>query len=166
MSNILGAFATSVAIRIDDEISKLGFRSSNAATALVTVGNHPDDTIDVLCRVLNLTHSGAVRLINGLEEDGFVERRRSRDDARAVVIRLTTEGRSKAGIVLEARSRITSAVLEMLADEQKAALTPAMETVLRSLTNGNDEARRICRLCNESICRPEGCPVENAASSM
>ena len=37
-----------------------------------------------------------------------------------------------------------------------------IEVALGSLTNEQVEARKICKLCNEGVCRKRGCPVENA----
>ena len=44
------------------------------AAALVTIGNHPGESVEALRHALGLTHSGAVRLLNGLEAEGLVER--------------------------------------------------------------------------------------------
>lgn len=58
-------------------------------TVLVVINNHPNETIDVLSKVLALSHSGAVRLINTLEQEGLVARYKSMQDARFVVLRTT-----------------------------------------------------------------------------
>ncbi|MEM9454164.1 MAG: MarR family winged helix-turn-helix transcriptional regulator [Myxococcota bacterium] len=164
-TNLLGAFATTIATRIDEQVAGVGVRGINAATALVTIRNHPNDSIEVLRRALGLTHSGAVRLINGLEDDGLVERHRSRDDGRSVVLRLTQQGRARADRVLGARTSVTNKVFDALSTEQRDALAPIMEAALEALTQSKDGARRICRLCDEQVCRPQGCPVEIAAMS-
>lgn len=163
MTNLLGAFATTVATNIEQQVAEVGLRGTSAATALVTIRNHPNDTIEVLRRILGITHSGAVRLINGLEDDGLIRRQRSGSDGRAVTTRLTREGEKRATMVLEARARVTTAVLGSLSHEQQSMLRPALQTALAALTDGKDKARRICRLCDEQVCRPNGCPVEIAA---
>ena len=73
ISNLIGAFATSVAGDIEQKISDLGGRSLSHESALVVIFNHPNETINVLSKVLGLTHSGSVRLINTLEGEGLVE---------------------------------------------------------------------------------------------
>lgn len=162
LNNILGAFATTLASAIDENVSKLGLRSGNAATAVVTIFNHPNESIDVLRRILNLTHSGAVRLINGLEEEGLVERKPSKQDRRAVVLLLTDEGQICAKQILAARESITTRIIENLTGEQREAMKPVLKAMLQTLTSDHDSARRNCRLCNEGVCRPQGCPVELA----
>ena len=39
-----------------------------------------------------------------------------------------------------------------------------LEKVLGSFTEGQQGARRLCRMCNEQVCRPQGCPVEIAVT--
>ncbi|WP_282610104.1 MarR family winged helix-turn-helix transcriptional regulator [Pelagibius sp. Alg239-R121] len=163
LTNLLGAFATSVSAGIEQEISKLGGRSLSHESALVTIRNHPSDSIDVLSKVLGLTHSGAVRLINTLEQEKLVERHRNLDDGRSVVLRLTASGRKRADKVLHAREQVTAKVLDSLTASQQQALGPVLEAALNQITDGEEAARRICRLCDEGVCRSKGCPVERAA---
>ena len=163
LTNLLGAFATTITSSIEREVDKLGGRSIKAESALVTIRNHPNDSIDVLGRILSLTHSGAVRLLNALEMEKLLERHPSGEDGRSVVIRLTAKGRKRADKVLQARARVTNVTLQSLTATQREALAPILERALQSFTEGKDEARRICRLCDERVCRPQGCPVEVAA---
>ena len=164
LANLLGAFSTAVSTQIAQRVADLGGHSLSHESALVAIRNHPDDTIDVLSRVLGLTHSGAVRLINTLEEEALVERHQSKEDARAVVLRVTRKGRRRVDQILKARAQITAQILANFTDEQQQALTQLLEVALGGLTGGQEEARRICRLCNEQICRSQGCPVEMAIS--
>ena len=162
VKNLLGALGTNIASGIESEVAALGSRSLSHESALVAIRNHPDNGIDVLSKVLGLTHSGTVRLINTLEGEGLVERKRSGDDARAVVLRVTPKGRSRANTVLQAREHVTAHIFQSLNEKQKKAIVPALESMLSAMTQDISGARRICRLCDESICRAVGCPVEGA----
>lgn len=162
MANLLGVFTTTVSSRIEQGIAKLGGRSLSHETALIAISNHPNESIDMLSKVLGLTHSGAVRLTNTLEDEKLVQRHKSGDDARTVVLRVTTKGRKRADDVLQTREKVTAQILNTLTDEQKAALTPVLEVALGALTDDKKGARRICRMCNEKVCCPQGCPVESA----
>ncbi|MEP5730343.1 MAG: MarR family transcriptional regulator [Sulfitobacter sp.] len=164
INNVLGALATTLAGAIDESVDQVGLRSSSAAAAIVTISNHPDESIDVLRRILNLTHSGAVRLVNTLESEGMVERAPSAQDRRSVVLRLTQAGETSAKAVLAAREEIVGRITDGLTAEQREALLPLLSTMLKTLTGDQNEARRNCRLCRESTCRPHGCPVEQAAT--
>ena len=85
------------------QIAELGGRSLSHESALFTIYNHPNETIDVLSKVLGLTHSGAVRLINTLEKEELVERRKSVKDARYVVLYVTDKGSQRVKRVLNSR---------------------------------------------------------------
>lgn len=164
-NNLLGAFATTISTRIEQGIAELGGRGLNHEAALVAILNHPNDSIDILSKVLKLTHSGAVRLINTLEKEQLVERHKKEGDARAVVLKVTAKGQQRANEVLKAREYVIEQVLNTLTTTQKDALTPILEAALSALTNGQEEARRICKMCNEQVCRTQGCPVEEGIPS-
>src|SRR5260221_6499966 len=88
--NMLGALALALADRIATRAEAASSLHDSAASALVVIANHPGEHIDAIRRTLGLTHSGAVRLIDGLEAGGLVERRRSDRDARAIALWATT----------------------------------------------------------------------------
>lgn len=164
INNLLAALSTSLASDIGQGVGEVGLRSNNAAAALVTIVNHPDDSIDVLRRTLELTHSGAVRLIDALVGDALVERRPNELDGRSVVLRATALGERKARAILQARASATNKAMAHLTDEQKTALAPILRAMLGALTDDYEGARRNCRLCHEGVCRPQGCPVEHASN--
>ncbi|UJF18449.1 winged helix DNA-binding protein [Vibrio sp. SS-MA-C1-2] len=162
LMNLIGTFSTNVDSQIRENIDSLNSHGINHESALVTIYNHPDDNINTLSKVLGLTHSGTVRLINKLEGLGYLLRVKSQNDGRNMTLQLTDTGRSRAVQVLSKRDEVTKAVIDMLDDEQKSSLTSILESVLEKMTNNTEEARRTCRLCNEGVCRNAGCPVEKS----
>src|SRR5258708_23898580 len=86
IANRLGALALAVADAIERAAGNLP-GGANAGAALVAICNHPNENIRVLQGALGLTHSGVVRLLDGLEGAGFVERRRGvAEDGRAAAV--------------------------------------------------------------------------------
>ena len=162
ISNLIGAFATKVSNDIEKEISELGGRSLNHETALVVINNHPNETIDVLSKVLELTHSGAVRLINTLESEGLVERHKSAQDARSVVLNVTNEGSIRAQSILNNREKVTFKLLENFDEVQKQDFLNLLQIAMSNSNGEKIKALQICKLCNEGVCRKQGCPVEEA----
>jgi DNA-binding MarR family transcriptional regulator len=162
ISNLIGAFATTVSSEIENKISQLSGRSLNHEIALVAIYNHPNETIDILSKVLGLTHSGAVRLVNTLESEALIERHKSAEDARSVVLRMTPIGSKRVASILNSREKVTDKLLENFDKNQKEAFLSLLEIAMGNLTHEKIEARRICRLCNEGVCRKLGCPVESA----
>src|SRR5260370_23540891 len=113
-ANVLGALALVISDRIDDAVSDAAGHSQTAATALSALYHFIDrPTVDRLGQVLGLTHSGTVRLVDRLEDDGWVVRGRGAD-GRSVAISLTARGRRAAALVAAARAAVLSEVTAVL----------------------------------------------------
>jgi MarR family transcriptional regulator, negative regulator of the multidrug operon emrRAB len=161
--NMLGALALALADRIATRAEAASNLHDSAASALVVIANHPGERIDAIRRTLGLTHSGAVRLIDGLEEAGLVERRRSDRDARAIALWATPSGERTASQIIAARAELLEPMLASTSEADRKTIAALLETALAELTDSPDGARSICRFCAERVCRPLGCPVEQAA---
>jgi MarR family transcriptional regulator, negative regulator of the multidrug operon emrRAB len=161
--NMLGALALALADRIATAAEAMSNLHPSTASALVVIVNHPGESIDAIRRALGLTHSGAVRLIDGLEAVGLVERRRSPRDGRAIALWTTREGEQIATQIVAARAKMLEPVLANISKSDRRTIVALLENALTALTDSQDRARSICRFCAEGICRPLGCPVEKAA---
>jgi DNA-binding MarR family transcriptional regulator len=160
---MLGALALALADRIATRAEAASSLHDSAASALVVIANHPGEHIDAIRRTLGLTHSGAVRLIDGLEAAGLVERRRSDRDARAIALWATPSGERTASQIIAARAELLEPMLASTSEADRKTIAALLETALAELTDSRDRARSICRFCAEGACRPLGCPVEQAA---
>jgi len=163
--NLLGALSLSVADRTSDAVGDAAGQSQTAAIALSALHHFLDaPSIDLLRRVLGLTPSGAVRLVDRLEAAGYVERRPGRD-GREVSLHLTAVGRRAAGRVSRARGDVLEGALSTLSAKERRQFEHMLERVLPGLMRGPGATRWMCRLCDMGACgRDEGhCPVANAA---
>lgn len=132
-------------------------------------------SIDDLRNAVGLTPSGAVRLVDRLVDEGYVERRPGAD-RRAIALVLTAAGRRAARRVLEARADTIDHVLSPLSRADRSALTRILEQLLAATTHERLADRALgsapvggytCRMCDFAVCgRERGlCPVAGAASS-
>jgi DNA-binding MarR family transcriptional regulator len=163
--NLLGALALSVSDRTSEAVGDAAGQSQTAAVALSALYHFLDaPSIDLLRRVLGLTPSGTVRLVDRLEEAGYVERRPGRD-GREVSLRLTAAGRRAAERVSAARGDILGHALSVLEPDERNQLEALLARLLPGLMRGPGATRWMCRLCDMGACgRDEGrCPVANAA---
>jgi MarR family transcriptional regulator, negative regulator of the multidrug operon emrRAB len=87
--------------------SVAGHGASGPAALVALDGEAGGGSIDALRRILGITHSGTVRLVDRLAGAGLVERRVGAD-ARAVALHLTPQGRRLARRVLAAAKRRSS----------------------------------------------------------
>src|SRR6266446_6142244 len=110
-----------VADQAADATAEAACRSDSAAAALSALLHFLDrPTIDRLRQVLGLTSSGTVRLVDRLEESGYV-RRGPGEDARSTSIMLTEAGAAAAEQVSAARTAVLLRSMSVLSDEERAA---------------------------------------------
>ena len=165
VTNLLGALGLVVADRMGDAIGDAADGPETAAAALSYLHHASDDpSIDRLRRVLGLTSSGTVRLVDRLEDDGHV-RRRAGSDARSSIVVLTASGRRAAKRVSGARSGVLTDALSVLGADERRELEELISRMLVGMMRGPGAVRWMCRLCDMTACgRDAGrCPVANAA---
>ena len=157
-SNLLGALAVGLTDALT-EVTERGARHGAAApAALVTMADEAGITIERLSQVLQLSHSGTVRLVDRLCDDGLLERQSGRDQ-RCVSLVLTAAGRATAAAVLAERQGILDRALSGLTAAERRSLTPLLEKLLAGMSEGRCSADHICRLCDTSVCPLSDCPV-------
>lgn len=162
LSNLLSAFSLGFVDRQRTATEMAASLGSTAPAAIVTIGSFPGETIHSLSKILMLSHSATVRLIDRLQENNLVERNPGEDN-RSVTLSLTRKGSSKFAKILEARRRTSMDVLKALEPAEQKQLEALLEKLLSTMTSGRTEANSICRLCEIDACPQDRCPVENAA---
>jgi DNA-binding MarR family transcriptional regulator len=164
-ANVLGALALAVADQISVAVTPAGGRSDSAAAALSALYHFLDQpTVDKLCQVLGLTHSGGVRLVDRLADAGLVERGPG-SDGRSRSVRLTAAGRRAARRVSDVRIGYLTGLLENLSEADIRTLRDLLGRVMGQVVAGKDGGAWICRMCELQACgRAAGdCPAANAA---
>lgn len=164
-ANLLGTLSLAVTGRVEAAVAACSPHGPSAPAALAALeGYLGGEPIDALARVLDLTHSGAVRLVDRLAAAGLVQRRRGAD-GRSVALTLTPAGRSAVAEIRAARERALAEALSALDAREQALLTELNAKLLSGLTGDRSSARRMCRLCDIEACGHERgtCPVTTAA---
>ena len=166
-ANRLGALALRLTDRMQLAVTEGGARSPSAAAALSALERFftGAPSIDDVRRVLGLTSSGAVRLVDTLEADGLVRRGRGAD-GRVSTVTLTARGRREARAVVDARATVLADALAPLTAEERAALAPIVDKVLVGLVRGPRPPAAMCRLCATEVCgaaRGEPCEITRTA---
>src|SRR5687767_9221463 len=157
--NALGALAVEIARRVQVAGEAASPHGASVPAALAALhGLTGGQSIDALRRVVGLTHSGAVRLVDRLAAAGLVERRVGAD-GRAGALQPPPEGRRAARRVLARREAALEGVLAPLTASERTTLAALHERLLATLTDGQEERRRVCRLCDVEACGRE-CPTK------
>lgn len=161
--NLITALVVALADALEETTRRTGVHGSSGASALATIHFAPGERIDQLSRVLGITGSGAVRLVDRLVADGLVERRPGHD-RRSVSLWLTEAGVEVAETIVAERRAVLEQALGPLTGEQQRQLAAMAETLLAGLAVDRERADRICRLCDYVACPQERCPVELSVS--
>lgn len=164
-ANVLGALALVLADLTAAAVTAASGQSMSTAAALAALDQFLDrPSLDDLRRVLGLTPSGAVRLVDRLCTDGLATRGPGAD-RRTRSVALTAKGRRAAGSIAAARASVLTDTLGRLTAEQRAGVGPLADALMAAVVQGKDGGAWICRLCDLTACRrAEGlCPAHTAA---
>ena len=148
-----------VAQRIENDARAVLQHSGETPAALVVIGYATGPTNDRLGKVLGLSHSGTVRLVDRLVASGLVQRGRGAD-RREVSLTLTARGEAKRDEVLAARHIAIAPFLSALSQDEQARLGDLLAKVLQGLEPDDGERCSICRMCDNDACDP--CPIPAA----
>jgi DNA-binding MarR family transcriptional regulator len=165
-ANVLGALALALNDRATAAAAAASGQSVSAAAALSALLQFLDKpTLDHLRKVLGLTPSGAVRLVDRLTEAGLVTRGRG-GDGRSRSVHLTPRGRAVALRVSRARMEVLEDALAGFSPAERSTLHGLLDRAMASVVRAKDGGGWICRLCDLEACgRPQGrCPAANAAA--
>jgi DNA-binding MarR family transcriptional regulator len=163
-TNLLGAFLTGLHDHLGRQIEAASGLPGEGAAALVTIRYNEGCTVEFLRKVLGLSHSWTVRVVEKLQKDGLVEKRQG-SDRRAVALHLTGAGARMVQGIVRSRRRCLDQVLQSLTAREQEHLTPLLERMLAVITVNADTAEAICRLCEVDVCPQGCCPVTQAVES-
>ena len=158
-ANLLGALALEATGALSAATATVVGRSGAAAAALVVVAARPGCSIEYLREPLGLSQPGAVRLVEHLVGQGWIERG-GPGGRRGLQLRLTPEGREVFERLVAARRGALIALLEPLPEDDRERLAELLERLLAGQVDGWSDLERLCRLCERRVCAQ--CPVSRA----
>lgn len=156
--NVIGAFVTALNDAVRLQLEDLSGSNETSAAALILMHQQPGISPDQLGRVLNLSQSGAVRLVDRLEADRLVLRRPG-TDRRSRALKLTDTGERQVKALLMGRERALAQALKVLETGELIALVELAEKVLKGLGGTDLERAQRCRLCDTEHCPEATCPI-------
>jgi MarR family transcriptional regulator, negative regulator of the multidrug operon emrRAB len=155
-ANLLGVVGLAVTDRIDVVALDVLGRAGETPAALAVIGCGTGPSNDQLRRVLGLSHSGAVRLVDRLVADGLVERFEA-SDRRAVALYLSKEGKALREKLLKQRLAAIRQLLAPLNASERETFAALLHKMLSSMETTGMERRTLCRLCDGRVCT--NCPI-------
>lgn len=157
LANVTGALAIALCDAQDRAMAEMG-RPRADLEALLAVHARPGSTVGDVAVTTGLTHSGAVRVVDRLQELGWVARGTGPDRRTAAIV-CTDAGHRQAESALELRRGALALAVDGLPERDRRALHRIAETMLAAFPERRADAWRICRLCDHDVCDGARCPV-------
>lgn len=131
--NIFGALSQAVADRVRIAIGEAFSAGGETAAALIAIGHAPGMSIGQVRQVLRLSHAGAVRVVERLEDQKLVAKSQSTSDRRVAHVTLTALGQVERTKLLGLRNAAVAELLSKVSVEDRGALERAADSILSSL---------------------------------
>jgi MarR family transcriptional repressor of emrRAB len=160
IANLLGAFSLAVMDQIEQGAHQIIGRAGETPAALIVIGYGPISN-DRLRRILGMSHSGTVRLVDRLVSDGLVERRPGKD-GREVALHLTAKGEASRRDLRSSRISAVASFLDVLSRSERKQLRDLIRDVLARRDTSEINRFTICRMCDSDIC--SNCPLPTTVS--
>jgi DNA-binding MarR family transcriptional regulator len=100
---------------------------------LMTVAGDEGASQSKLVDATGVDRSTLADIVRRLVRKGLLQRRRSREDARAYAVKLTDQGRRVLSIAVPAARRVDERVLGAVADKQREAFLTALSSIVETL---------------------------------
>jgi len=110
--------------------------SRTAASVLASLRDNGPMRITALAAAETVAQPSMTTLVARMERDGLVDREPDPTDARAVLVRVTDEGRERLAGIRAARAAAVEARLARLNPEERAVLEAALPVLDKLITGG------------------------------
>jgi DNA-binding MarR family transcriptional regulator len=162
LANMLGALGVGLSDLAGSAVMAVTGLDETTAAALLTIAARPGQPISDLAAGLRITHSGAVRTADRLQDLGLADRHQIPADRRTTRLNLTSRGAALADQALSARRAALAGALAPVDRAALPALSQAVEAILGGLPRTRHDAWHICRLCEHAVCQGAACPAGSA----
>lgn len=160
LENLFGAMSLALVDKMEKAFAdETGFGPS-AVAAVIQIGSEPGLTIETLRRMIALSHSATVRLVDQLVASDLVLRAGGVEgDKRARSLQLTEVGRTLFDRSLAARRAVIHRAFETLGPEETEQFGRLVEKLLPALVDLGDDQDVVCRVCDQGVCDQDRCPI-------
>jgi len=158
--NMLGALSLGLSDRIRAALEANGGQAAGVPSALIQIWFEPGSSIDHLRRLIGLSHSATVRIVEQLQREGLVEKGKRAADSRSASLKLSKAGEERAIAALAARDQQISRVVASLSESEMKTLGVLLEKIIFETVETEEQSHVFCRLCDISACPQDRCPAD------
>jgi len=132
VGKLIGMVRAQLMAALDDELAELGLTGAQLPI-LHWITRTPEATGATLCRCIGTDTGSMTRMLDRLEEKGFIRRVRSQADRRVVHLELTAAGKALMPLITP---RVIKVLNQHLAGFSKKELETLKKLLRRILANG------------------------------
>ncbi len=160
LENLFGAMSLALVDKMEKAFADETGLGPSAVAAIIQIGSEPGLTIETLRRMIALSHSATVRLVDQLVASHFVLRAGGVEgDKRARSLQLTAAGQALFDKSLTARRAVIERAFKALEPEEAEQLGRLVEKLLPALVDLGDDQDVVCRVCDQGVCDQDRCPI-------
>ena len=149
--NLIGAAAIAISDSIQNAAKEATGNTASFPAALIIVERYPTITVDLLGQYLQLSQSGAARLVERLVNQNLVERHQG-NDRRCVHLQLTSDGKAMVEKIQQAKIAAVSNLLKPLTKQEQQQLLNTLSKMAGQYSNTEVLEEYICRFCDIREC--------------
>ncbi|MBF2016226.1 MAG: MarR family transcriptional regulator [Rivularia sp. T60_A2020_040] len=154
--NLIGASAIAISDSIQNAAEESTGNTASFPAALVIIERYPSITVDLLGQYLQLSQSGAARLVERLVNQNLVERHQG-NDRRFVHLQLTVAGKAMVEQIQQAKVEAVSNLLKPLTIQEQQLLLNLLSKIAEQYSNTEAVEEYICRFCDINRCPLQVC---------
>ncbi len=160
-ANKLGALGAMIRERTEAALAGL---SPSSAAVLSMLHFKPGLTTSALADIVGVSQPTAVRLIDGLVAQKFIER--GKPEGRITPLTLTEAGHDAVEALQANRLTALDDLLGALRSDERPLFASMLDRILAGATTSRAFARTTCRLCEHDLCGSELCPIGCRAAEL
>ena len=113
-------------------------------------------SMSTLAAEVALHQSTLTRIVDKLEKQNLLTRRRKQNNQRSVEVQITEAGKQLHGFLEEQSSQLISELLDLIPENRRVAVVESMEELANLLDPGNEAFRNLLKDCRCGFSHEEG----------
>ncbi|NIV98778.1 MarR family transcriptional regulator [Candidatus Saccharibacteria bacterium] len=113
-------------------------------------------SMSALAAEVALHQSTLTRIVDKLEKQNLLTRRRKQNNQRSVEVQITEAGKQLHGLLEEQSSQLISELLDLIPENRRVVVVESMEEFANLLDPGNEAFRNLLKDCRCGFSHEEG----------
>ena len=118
--------------------------------------NDGPKSMNALAAEVALHQSTLTRIVDKLEKQNLMIRRRKENNQRSVEVQITEAGQQVHALLKAQSSQVISELLDLIPDKRRVAVVESMEELANLLDPGNEAFRNLLKVCRCGFSHEEG----------